>query len=562
MARSVGIDIGSSAIKVVAGRARGPAFEMERAFTIPVDRSRGVEEGVLEALASLKGELGKAAGSRFSVSGRELIIRYTKVPPVPLWRLRLLMDFEVREMSEQAGEALASDYNLIHQAGGDDGEETLLVAVVKEPFLRARHRAIAEAVGEPKAAMPGSIALFNAYLQAGDLHEGEFVFLVDLGDENVEMALERDGDLLFARNISAGGRLLTAGIVQGLRLGEEDAERAKESLGNVTPRHLASYTSGREEQIANALAGPMGQLASMIQSSLAFARAQAGIKDFQLGRVLISGGTANLKGLSEYLKNTFKCPVERFEPESGLHLDGLGDEERAEFASDPGRYAVALGLAAGDGKEDAFLLDLVPREVKKRRHLATRTVWTIAAAVVAVTILGLRYTSLSSEAENARRSARAAQADAARTRRVMSEYADLQRAMEESSARIQELEALTRPAYTAARGLRLLQENAPEAIWVEDLRFVSQLAPVDPRDPSKGRRLNEFITVSGQVMSRDTTARAALEEWSRGVERAGEGTEVQHRAVGDVRSGSADTRFTMDVRVIGGRERAGGGEQQ
>jgi cell division ATPase FtsA len=375
--------------------------------------------------------------------------------------------------------------------------------------------------------MPSSVALFNAYIQAGELHEGEFVFLVDIGDHNIEMALERNGELIFARNIAGGGQQLTAGVAQGLRMQEADARAAKESFGNVTPRHLAKYTSGKEEQIANALAGPMGQLSSMIQSSLAFAKVQSGIRDITIGRMLITGGTANLRGLSESLALNFKCKVERFEPESGLDLRGLSDDERAGFEADPGSFAIALGLAVSDSKEDAFVVDLVPAEVKKKRLFKTRTAWVIAAGVCAVLVLGLRYSSLSSTSSDAVKSAKIAQAAASRTRRTMSEYSDLQRTMADTAERMRALEAVTRPGFTIAKGIRLVQENAPETIWVEELKFQSQLVPIDPKDSRKGRVLNELVSVSGQVMSRETSARASLEELTRTIERVGDGATAQ-----------------------------------
>ncbi|HMS16478.1 MAG TPA: pilus assembly protein PilM [Planctomycetota bacterium] len=562
MALSVGIDLGSSSIKVIAGRAKGPVFEVTRAFSLPVGGGDDSESSVLNTVAGLKPELGKAAGARYSVSGRELIIRYTKVPQVPLWRLRLLMDFEIREMAEQAGDALASDYNVVNAQAEGGGEETLLVAVVKEPFLLARHDALRQAIGEPRAAMPSSLALFDAYLQAGELHEGEYVFLVDIGDQNIEMALERDGDLIFARNIAGGGHQLTAAVAQSLRMSEADAQATKESLGNVTPRHLAKYGSGREEQVANALAGPMGQLSSMIQSSLAFAKAQSGIKELNLGRMLLTGGTANLQGLTEALAGTFKCKVERFEPESGIDLSSLPDDERSAFEADPGSFAIALGLAVADTKADAFVVDLVPSDVKKKRHFKTRTLWVIAAAIMAVLVLGLRYMSLSSEAASAQKAAGLAQVAAGRTRRTMAEYSELQKTMSSTVEKLQALDALTRPAFTVARGLRLVQENAPDTIWVEDLKFQSQVVPVDPKDASKGRTLNELVSISGQVMSKDTTSRASLEELSRTIERVGDGASATLRWVGDGRGGSTDTRFTMDLKIIGSKKPDGpSGEQ-
>jgi type IV pilus assembly protein PilM len=520
MAMQAGIDLGSRAIKVVVGKPKGPAFELHRAFALPVDLEGDGEAAILEAAQGLRSELGKAPGARFSVSGRELIIRYTKVPPVPVWRLRLLMDFEIREMAEQAGSLLASDYNLI-AATGPDGDETVLVAVVKEPFLNARHQAVTDACGEPKAGMPASLALFNGWLQSGGLYEGEYVFLVDIGDRNVEIVLEKDGDLLFARNMATGGRDLTQAVAQTFRVGLEQAERIKEEYGNVTPKGLVSYTSGKEEQVANALIGPVGQLASMIQSSLAFARAQTGIRSLQASRILISGGGANLRGLSDYLKSAFGCPVERFQPESGLDLSHLPDDERAAFEADPGSFAVALGLAVSGSKEEAFIVDLVPESVKKKRVFRSRTLFSYAAAVVALAFLVMHYMDLSAELEETRVAARRAATEAGRQSRKRTTFEKLQSEINLQNERLRELDDETRRSWAVGQALQLVQRNIPDETWVELVDLVDREVPVNPEDPRSPKERRLLVSVTGTILSVKKQAEQSLQGMVSAIQKEG-----------------------------------------
>lgn len=552
MAQVFGIDLGARAIKVVAGKSKGPIFEVQRAFSVPVALDGDPEANVLDAVSTLKAELGKAPGARFGLSGKELIIRYTKVPPVPLWRLKLLMDFEVREMAEQAGEPLACDYNLVHIPGSDADDETVLVAVVKEHFLAARHKAITESVGEPKAGMPASLALFNAYLQAGTLYEGEHVFLVDVGHKSVEIVLEKDGELLFARNMATGGHPLTEAVAQSFGVGLEEAERMKEQHGNVTPKGLASYTSGQEERVANALIGPVGQLASMIQSSLAFARAQTGLRDLNASRILVSGGGANLRGLSDYLQSSFGCPVERFEPESGLELSGLDAEEGAAFEADPGRYAVALGLAVSGSKEEAFLVDLIPEPVKKRRHLMTRTVFSWLAAAAAVIVLIMHYMDLSSEAERTGKDLRRARVAASQAKKKLSRYEKHQKDINRNNEQLDALDDRTRPGWALCRALFLLQGSIPSDTWIEDIDLVRRTVAIDPDDPKSPKESRILVDVKGIVLSAKSKAETALGALQRSIQKASNGevavdlTSVNTRDV----PGSKQVDFIMTIDVF------------
>jgi type IV pilus assembly protein PilM len=508
--RSIGIDLGSHSIKAVAGEFQGPLFCLRRAVQVPLEGTGGGEEAILAGVARLREVLGPAPGARFGISGRDLIIRYTQVPPVPTWRLRLLMDFEVREMSEQAGEALAADYNLLGLRHGES--DTLLVAVVKEPFLQAREAALAAAVGPPRAATPASIALFNAYLQAGELHEGEYVAVADIGEANTEIIIQKDGELFFARNLPVGGGVFTDALRDALRLAPVDAARTKEELGNVTPRGLAAYTSGREERVANALLGPAGQLASMLQSTIAFSRAQTGVKDLSLGRLLLSGGGAALRGLPDYLAQNLRCPVERFQPANGLDLSGLPAVEALEFEADPGRFAVALGLAVTGTRPESFQIDVVPEATRRRREFRRRTVWMYAAAAAAVVVLAWQGLDLKRRVDAAAVEASRYRVRAAESRRRSEEFTALRNRVISLNEKQAALAALTEPSLTLGRVPRLLQEHWREGVWIEQIDVRRMMVPVVAGDPKQGRVAQTQAKVGGEVLGVDVQASSVLEE--------------------------------------------------
>ncbi len=79
---------------------------------------------------------------RLGIPGRDAIIRYVHLPPVPPWRLRLLMDDEVDDVAEKAGEPLCSEYRLLMLPDGlsraDEEELSILVALSKEAPLEAK----------------------------------------------------------------------------------------------------------------------------------------------------------------------------------------------------------------------------------------------------------------------------------------------------------------------------------------------------------------------------------------------------------------------------------------
>jgi type IV pilus assembly protein PilM len=499
----VGIDLGARRVRAIVGEKRGALFVVKRAIQVDVPHADDPEAATLAAVAQVRAELGKefkgGPGARFGLSGKDLIVRYTTVPPVPLWRLRLLMEFEVREMAQQAGGALASDYNLVSPPEAKDGEETVLVAVVKETFLDSRFAAVKAAFGEPHAGTPASIALFNAFVACGEIKDDEYTFLVDVGDRNVEIVLQRNGELLFARNLVTGGLMLTEAVAATFGLDLAQAEEVKHDFGNVTPRGAAAYGSGKEEKVATAIIGPVGRLSSSVQSMLAFARAQTKIKDLTVGRILISGGGANLRGLAEYLSSAFKCPVERFVPENGLDVASLPEDEARAFQADPGAFAIAIGLARTSADQSAFKIDIVPAPAKKSRAFKQRTLFMILAGVVGLGYLGWNFATLGSRAKDLETQASNALRAADNTKRLRKQFDAEEARIRDLNEKSKRLAALTEPGFALSEAQRIIQRACPEGVWVESIAVRREQVALDPNEPNKGKELRTLVYLTGQA---------------------------------------------------------------
>ena len=90
---SVGVDFGSQFVKFARVRRRGQNFEVERLVKIP----RATSEVAQTVASGLKQAGLRASGAVLGVSGRGAIIRYTMVPPVPAYRLKMIMDAILRK---------------------------------------------------------------------------------------------------------------------------------------------------------------------------------------------------------------------------------------------------------------------------------------------------------------------------------------------------------------------------------------------------------------------------------------------------------------------------------
>lgn len=500
MAHLTGIDPGTLAIRVVQGQMSGPLFKLLRMARIEIEPEEDVELAILHAMQRELPRLKLKPGvTRLGLTGRDLMIRYTTVPPVPLWRLRMLMDFEVADMASSSGDQLCADYNLLRQTS-EDADETVLVALVKEHFLEMRVAALKGAGLPFKSGTPNCIALFNAFLAFGERSESEYTFLLDVGDRNLEMAIEKDGDLVFARNLAGGGDLFTRAIAESWSVSTEKARQLKHEYGNVTPRGRAAYSSSSEEKVANAIMGVAGQLAGMVQSTITFARSQSGHRDMQIGRVLISGGGAALKGLDAYLEQNLRVPVSVFRPEGGLDVSALPLDERDDFEAAPEAWVCALGLARMSQDADAFGLDLLPEKLATKRRFAQRTSWLIAAGAIAAVFLGWVWVDLGGESARAAEEARTARRSERRTAQLLKTYEDTVEDARLVAGKLEALATQTRNATDLLRAQRMLQASAPEAIWLRSVDVARRpVAPPGMENERKAAVEKTVVRVQGEI---------------------------------------------------------------
>lgn len=63
-----------------------------------------------------------------------------------------------------------------------------------------------------RAAAPRSVALFSAFAVNATYREDETCLLVHVGAAGLDMALQRGGELLFARNATPGGLAFTQAV--------------------------------------------------------------------------------------------------------------------------------------------------------------------------------------------------------------------------------------------------------------------------------------------------------------------------------------------------------------
>jgi type IV pilus assembly protein PilM len=438
--RLIGLDIGTNAVTVAEVRAGDPPrLEMFGQVALARETMREGEvaddAAVTEAVGRLRAEVGlKKVSVRLGLASPRVVVRQIEMPLMSREELGSALQFQAAELIPIPLDDAVLDFAILGPASpGDGGEPRMhgLLAAVQEATV-ARLVTAVEAGGLQVAAVDlVPLALIRPLARAvpdlalvGAGGAGDGVALADgvVGAEGIvsfgggvtAIAVHEGGVPRFVRVLGTGGRELTDAIASDLDLPPETAEALKRQLGG----------DGHDELVTRARASierPLSVLLDEVRSSIDYYRNQPGSSP--LLRIVVTGGGAQLPGLSERLSALVGVPVEQARPRELIALGDIGFSDEELPRLDP-YLPAAVGLALG-GAGVGTVINLQPRArqsvgAARRAKIAPGAVAAVAA--FAVLIGGLTYMSQQS-VSNAKSKRTAVQNEATELRAQLAKLA-------------------------------------------------------------------------------------------------------------------------------------------
>lgn len=194
---------------------------------------------------------------------------------------------------------------------------------------------------------PSVIAAAHAVLKENQIENG--VAVIDMGGATTSVAVFEEGDLQHVGVIPVGGNNITNDLAIGLKTDPEIAEQIKVSHASATARKDTSGISIKHDKEVYTF--DLGDVDEIVEARLEeiFDAVQAELK--RAGRagklpsgVVLTGGTANMKHIAEYAKQSLGLAARVGRP------SGFGGV--AEDAEKP-EFAAAVGLMFLDSDSDA-----------------------------------------------------------------------------------------------------------------------------------------------------------------------------------------------------------------
>jgi type IV pilus assembly protein PilM len=338
---TVGLDIGSSAVKAVALKRGRAGWSLVAAGEVSVPEGSmqdgaaaeptAVSEAVGEVLKSLHLRRARVAAA---LSGHAVIVKRLSLPAMSEAELNDAIPWEAEQYIPFDLSEVQLDYQVVNNAA--DASKTsldVLLVAAKRDRIDDRAGVIAQAGWRPVVLDIEAFALANAYQMSYPERSDPLAALIHVGRNVTIVCLLERGDPIFTRDISLGGQVHHDALLRDFGSSGVDELAAKRILHGQFPTDI------NPDQVAAVLRDASAQLVLEVRKTIDFYRATAPVE--RLSRIVLSGGAWQAVGLVDLLASEFGAPVDVFDP-----FRRVTRSARAVGADVAGpAYAVAVGLA-------------------------------------------------------------------------------------------------------------------------------------------------------------------------------------------------------------------------
>ncbi len=373
----VGIDIGSRFIKAVqaeAGRSPGSWRILKAAVApTPHDAVRdGIvidQAGVAGAVKALLADAGIDANAVVAaISGTSVIVRHIKIPKMTEAVLRRSVRFEAAKHISSPVDDSMIEFEITGLVPGEDDKMSVMLVAAPNDMVESRLAALTLAGLEPVAIDVEAFALQRTLVDLSPTRPGEgtTLALLDIGASTTDVNIIANGLFALTRNVPIAGDSFTQAIKAALPGTDwTEAERIKTEADMAVL--LQSDNESEAAGLARVLQPAIDELLREVRRSTNYYQSQladtansilpVGTTSQNSGpvsKIVITGGSAKMRGLEAYMSARLGVPVEIWNPfenpniEAGAVLQSFIDDNHPLMVT-----AIGLALKELSVKETA-----------------------------------------------------------------------------------------------------------------------------------------------------------------------------------------------------------------
>jgi type IV pilus assembly protein PilM len=336
---TIGLDIGSSYIKIVQLKDLKGGYELELFDVLPLPPELIVDGSIIDSFRlvdSLKELLRKSKvktkDSVIGIAGHSsVIIKRISLPEMSEEELSESIKFEAEQYVPFDIEEVSLDFQILGPKS-EPGQMDVILVAVKKDIINEYVSVVKEAGFNPVIVDVNSFALENMYEINYEIEPDKNVAIVNIGASTINMNILKGGISVFTRDSAIGSNLHTETLQREFNLTYENAERLKkgEPVENVSSDDAFSVIESASDEII-----------SEVNRSFEYFRSSVVHED--INEVVLSGGCALIKNFLKPFAERIGVETKVIDPFRNIKIPKKFDvtyiEEIAPMA------AVAVGLA-------------------------------------------------------------------------------------------------------------------------------------------------------------------------------------------------------------------------
>ena len=343
----VGVDIGSSAIKVCQLKESRKGYGLVRLGYVPLAPQAIVDGHVMNAQAIVDG-LGRVFAEAkirqrevaLSISGQAVIIRKITVPLMTANELDEQIQWEAEQHIPFDIKDVHVDYEVLRRRP-EAGQMDLLLVAAKRDEINDYTQIAKNAKLKPLVVDIDAFTVQNLFEVTRGIPPDQTFAIINVGASLASINIISRGASAFTRDIGNGGNYITEQIQRKLGVSFEQAEEFKCASVAAGPGGVPAQVMDTIEQVCDSIAGE-------IQRSLDFFLATSG--EGEMHRIYLTGGSSSLPALGAAVGRRSRVAVELIQPLERITVEAK--EVNTELLRlRAAQFCVALGLAMRKDRE-------------------------------------------------------------------------------------------------------------------------------------------------------------------------------------------------------------------
>ncbi|HEY6005147.1 MAG TPA: type IV pilus assembly protein PilM [Anaeromyxobacter sp.] len=339
---AVGLDIGSSSVKLVQLKERKGGFQLLAFGSAPLPPEAIVDGALMNSAAIVQAiqelvsqQRVKTREVAIGVRGHSVIIKKISLPRMTQEELDESIQWEAEQYIPFDVKDVNIDTQILTPEGDAAGQMDVLLVAAKKDMINDYTSVCAEAGLTATVVDVDAFAVQNAFENNYEPSASDTVVLINVGAAVSNINVISRGVTTFTRDITMGGNAFTEEIQKQLNISYDEAEALKVGGQGESDAVVP-------QEVERVIQGVADQMGGEIQRSLDFYASTAA--DGKVTKVFLSGGTARVPALFKVLEARANVPIEILNPFKNIEVDNRRFDPGVILAAAPSA-AVGVGLA-------------------------------------------------------------------------------------------------------------------------------------------------------------------------------------------------------------------------